>query len=155
MIGDRLKKLRKLKGYTQRELSKLSGVSQQLICSMENGHVKNSNHVLPLAEALNVDYRYLTNPRLNVEESLVSSKPNSFDLITVLEVVDSSVDDSATVMGNKFREEGKVLDLSEPAVKDMFKQVLTASIQGKLGQGYLSSIVDSAYESGFKKQSQS
>lgn len=60
MIGDNLKKLRRLKNYSQIDLSKLSGVSQTTISDVENNlYTPNIKKIVALARTLNVDVNEL------------------------------------------------------------------------------------------------
>ena len=58
-LGKRLLTARKLSGLTQAELTKKSGVSQQLISRIENDKVESTTEVFKLADALNVNPRWL------------------------------------------------------------------------------------------------
>lgn len=51
MLGDRLKKLRAERGWTQTELAERAGVSQQLITKIERGTVRESRKLPQLAAA--------------------------------------------------------------------------------------------------------
>lgn len=58
-LGFRLKLARKNKGFSQRELSKHSGVSQQLISLLESGKNETTSEVFNLATALDVSPEWL------------------------------------------------------------------------------------------------
>ncbi len=56
VVGENIKKIRKMKGLTQRKLADKSGVSYSMICKLESGEQKNpSLHTLEkIADALDV-----------------------------------------------------------------------------------------------------
>ena len=58
-LGKRLKAARKSKGFTQQELEKLSGVSQQLISKIESEKIESTTEVFNLAEVLDVNAKWL------------------------------------------------------------------------------------------------
>lgn len=56
---ERLKKHRKEKGYSQRELAKLAGVSKATIGKLENGTMPRIDNLVSLSRALGVAFNYL------------------------------------------------------------------------------------------------
>ena len=58
-LGQRLRKTRNLRGLKQAELEKASSVSQQLISRIENDKVESTTEIFKLADALNVNPRWL------------------------------------------------------------------------------------------------
>ncbi len=58
-LGQRLRKARKLRDLTQAELTKKSGASQQLLSRIENEKVESTTEIFNLADALNVNPRWL------------------------------------------------------------------------------------------------
>jgi transcriptional regulator with XRE-family HTH domain len=73
-IGDRLKRQRVRRGYSQTELARLSGVKQSLISRIENGSRDNpSADVLRgLAKALGCTTDYLVGMYENEEDATLS-----------------------------------------------------------------------------------
>lgn len=68
MIGDILRKLRKQKGFSLRELARLSGLSHSFISDIENGRCNPSIESLhKIADALNVK------PHIFLTESVVEN----------------------------------------------------------------------------------
>lgn len=59
MLRIRLKRARKVKGWTQRTLAELSGISQPLIAKYELGHKPSARNLNRLCIALGVDIEYL------------------------------------------------------------------------------------------------
>lgn len=53
-LGENLKKLRKAKKMTQKELAQKSGVKQSVISDLETGNAKSTGSILELANALGV-----------------------------------------------------------------------------------------------------
>jgi len=53
-IGQRIKRLRTQRGWTLRELSARSGVSNPFICQVENGRGIGTERLMMLAKALGV-----------------------------------------------------------------------------------------------------
>ncbi len=62
-LGQLLLLARELKGYSQRELGKRSGVSHAIIAQMETGHIKEPSfrNVVRLSVALNLKLERLAN----------------------------------------------------------------------------------------------
>lgn len=59
-IGAKITYYRKLRGWTQIQLSKMSGISTNRISKIERGKANsNLNDILIIANTLNVDYRIL------------------------------------------------------------------------------------------------
>ncbi|MBM5458737.1 helix-turn-helix transcriptional regulator [Pseudomonas sp. P66] len=58
-LADRLVKSRTDAGFSQQELCKASGVSQQTISALESGKIGSSKGLLALAKACNVDVEWL------------------------------------------------------------------------------------------------
>lgn len=81
-LGKRLKAARKSKGFTQQELEKLSGVSQQLISKIESEKIESTTEVFNLAEVLDVNAKWLAtgNGDMNTESHAVSSEYSREDL---------------------------------------------------------------------------
>lgn len=53
-LGENLKKIRKAKKMTQKELALKSGVKQSVISDLETGNAKSTGSILELANALGV-----------------------------------------------------------------------------------------------------
>ena len=53
-LGENLKKIRKAKKFTQRDLAQKSGVKQSVISDLETGNAKSTGSILELANALGV-----------------------------------------------------------------------------------------------------
>ena len=53
-LGENLKKLRKAKKMTQKELAQKSGVKQSVISELETGTAKSTGSILELASALGI-----------------------------------------------------------------------------------------------------
>ena len=53
-LGENLKKIRKAKKMTQKELAQKSGVKQSVISDLETGNAKSTGSILELANALGV-----------------------------------------------------------------------------------------------------
>ncbi len=81
-LGKRLKAARKSKGFTQQELEKLSGVSQQLISKIESEKIESTTEVFNLAEVLDVNAKWLAtgNGEMSGESRVVSSEHSREDL---------------------------------------------------------------------------
>ena len=81
-LGKRLKAARKSKGFTQQELEKLSGVSQQLISKIESEKIESTTEVFNLAEVLEVNAKWLAtgNGEMHGENRAVSSEYSREDL---------------------------------------------------------------------------
>jgi len=58
-FSERLKKHRTEKGYSQRELAKLSGLSKATICKLEAGGMPKIDNAVSLARALGIAFNYL------------------------------------------------------------------------------------------------
>ena len=58
-LAQRLRKARKLRDLTQAELTKKSGASQQLLSKIENEKIESTTEIFNLADALNVNPRWL------------------------------------------------------------------------------------------------
>ena len=58
-FSDRLKQARQLRGYTQQELARASGLSQSAIASYESGDRDSSRSLRKLAVALDVEIEWL------------------------------------------------------------------------------------------------
>lgn len=56
---ERLKKHRKEKGFSQRELAKLAGVSKATIGKLENGTMPRIDNLVSLSRALGIAFNYL------------------------------------------------------------------------------------------------
>jgi transcriptional regulator with XRE-family HTH domain len=81
-LGKRLKAARKSKGFTQQELEKLSGVSQQLISKIESEKIESTTEVFNLAEVLDVNAKWLAtgNGEMSGESRAASSEHSREDL---------------------------------------------------------------------------
>jgi len=73
-LGSRLKFSRKQRAMTQKELSEKSGVSQQLISSVENEKIDNTTEIFSLSEALGVSARWLSKGEGEMTEEAEASK---------------------------------------------------------------------------------
>ncbi len=79
-IGEKIKKLRKEKGLTQKELAKRLGVTQQMIASYENGvRYPKMETIKKIADALNVDMFELIFDKNGAPAYSLESIPNSDD----------------------------------------------------------------------------
>lgn len=65
-LAERLKFIRKKRQLTQQELSKKSGASQQIISGIESGKVETTNEIFNLAEALEVEPKWLATGKGNM-----------------------------------------------------------------------------------------
>jgi transcriptional regulator with XRE-family HTH domain len=57
ILGEKVKELRKAKGWSQTELAKAAGVKQPTIVSIERGRQRTSKYSIKLANALGVNVR--------------------------------------------------------------------------------------------------
>ena len=57
MVGKRIAKFRKEKGWTQKQLAKATGLSKSYISSIEEGKLPGIKTVVVIAEALGVETR--------------------------------------------------------------------------------------------------
>ena len=77
-IGERLKHARLRKDWTQTDLAVAAGVSQGTIGNIESGARKGLASLVPIAEALGVEYKWLAH---NEGPELVSKEPPSVYLV--------------------------------------------------------------------------
>ena len=62
MIGDRIKELRKKKGYTQQHVADITGIKVTAICHYEKGNrVPNIRNLIKIASALECDINEIIN----------------------------------------------------------------------------------------------
>lgn len=74
-IGKRLAKTRKKLGYTQEQLSELTGLSEKMISTAENGHkAMRPESILKISEALDITTDYLLKGTSASFDSLIESK---------------------------------------------------------------------------------
>ncbi|EZQ10760.1 LexA family protein [Acinetobacter sp. Ver3] len=73
-LGENLKKIRKAKKMTQKELAQKSGVKQSVISDLETGNAKSTGSILELANALGVTAEELKKGALD-EVSLINVVP--------------------------------------------------------------------------------
>lgn len=88
-LGKRLKLARKNKGFTQQELEKLSGVSQQLISKIESEKIESTTEVFNLAEALDVNAKWLAtgNGEMTLESSSTPTGEFSREDLNILNML--------------------------------------------------------------------
>lgn len=86
-LGKRLLTARKLSGLTQAELTKKSGVSQQLISRIENDKVESTTEVFKLADALNVNPRWLATGDGEMESEKRTASDASKDEIKAIRLL--------------------------------------------------------------------
>jgi transcriptional regulator with XRE-family HTH domain len=114
-LGKRLKAARKNKGFTQQELEKRSGVSQQLISRIESEKIDNTTEVFNLAEVLDVNAKWLAtgNGDMNAESRAVSSEYSREDL-KILEMINGMTskqkNDTTQLIHDYYRENQLVLE---------------------------------------------
>ena len=79
-MGDRIKQLRKERGWSQQDLENRSGVSKPVINLIENNRTKNVSYgnMIALANAFEVDPNWLA--------GIPTDKPDKGELITDLEI---------------------------------------------------------------------
>ncbi|MGB4775558.1 MAG: helix-turn-helix transcriptional regulator [Daejeonella sp.] len=65
MIRSRLKKARKIRGWSQRMLAEKSGIAQPLIAKYELGHQPSPRNLSRLSTALGVEMEYFYGPLQN------------------------------------------------------------------------------------------
>jgi transcriptional regulator with XRE-family HTH domain len=114
-LGKRLKAARKSKGFTQQELEKLSGVSQQLISKIESEKIESTTEVFNLAEVLDVNAKWLAtgNGEMSGESRVVSSEHSREDL-NLLNMINSMTskqkNDTTQLIESYYRENQLVID---------------------------------------------
>jgi len=81
-LGENLKKIRKAKKMTQKELAQKSGVKQSVISDLETGNAKSTGSILELANALGVTAEELKKGVNNLLDNNIA--PVSSKLIPVL-----------------------------------------------------------------------
>jgi len=81
-LGENLKKIRKAKKMTQKELAQKSGVNQSVISDLETGNAKSTGSILELANALGVTAEELKKGVNNLLDNNIA--PVSSKLIPVL-----------------------------------------------------------------------
>lgn len=62
-LGDRVRQLRKERGWTQTQLAKRAKVPQSSVSTMETGNQKGSPHIVQIAIALEVSVYWLVSGR--------------------------------------------------------------------------------------------
>ena len=77
-LGENLKKIRKAKKFTQKDLAQKSGVKQSVISDLETGNAKSTGSILELANALGVTAEELKRGVIGEIEApnVVEIKPN-------------------------------------------------------------------------------
>lgn len=75
MLKERVKALRKLKGWTQKELAKEARVSQQAIWKIESGKAAESRKLPQIADALGVQVEELTQSAILAPVKETASHP--------------------------------------------------------------------------------
>ena len=77
-LGENLKKIRKAKKFTQKDLAQKSGVKQSVISDLETGNAKSTGSILELANALGVTAEELKKGVIGEIEAsnVVDIKPN-------------------------------------------------------------------------------
>lgn len=89
-LGENLKKIRKAKKMTQKELAQKSGVKQSVISDLETGNAKSTGSILELANALGVTAEELKKGIApNFDNNVVSITSNK--LIPVLSWVQAGI----------------------------------------------------------------
>lgn len=80
-VGLTIKKLRKEKGLTQKELSEMTGLSQGYLCHIENNQREQSIKVLTkIANSLDLPLGYIIFASME-KEDVEATKQRDFDLI--------------------------------------------------------------------------
>lgn len=74
-LGENLKKIRKAKKMTQKELAQKSGVKQSVISDLETGNAKSTGSILELANALGVTAEELKKGIFDEVEALTNIAP--------------------------------------------------------------------------------
>ena len=64
ILKDRFRSLLKTKGYTYRDIARITGIPEQTVRGIAAGNNKKKSHIELLAKALSVDYNYLVNAEL-------------------------------------------------------------------------------------------
>lgn len=114
-LGKRLKAARKSKGFTQQELEKLSGVSQQLISKIESEKIESTTEVFNLAEVLEVNAKWLAtgNGEMNGENRAVSNE-HSRENLNILNMLNGMTskqkNDTTQLIEGYYRENQLVLE---------------------------------------------
>lgn len=75
-LGANIKKLRKAKGLSHAALAEKANISQSAISQIENGVIKGTKHLVPLAAALGVSVEELTKNDSNYSISNWQSEQN-------------------------------------------------------------------------------
>lgn len=127
--GEKLKKIRESQNLTRKDLAKLSGISESTITATENNLSEpNSNTLIKLAEALNVNATYLLPDNNDVENILKSQELNekdkksiTKDLKVLMDEFREGTDGAAYYNGQELAEED--LDLIESAMKIALEQI--------------------------------
>ena len=86
-LGQRLRKSRNLRGYNQSELAKQSDVSQQLISRIENGKIESTTEIFSLANALNINSKWLATGEGDMEPITMNPSDASEDEIRFLHLL--------------------------------------------------------------------
>lgn len=101
-IKERLIKIRKLRGITQKELAKKAKVSQGTIQHLETGRSESSKYLAQIAAALDVSVEYLTSGKEDTK--LTSDEHRYFDtVISKLKTSESFTPEKALDTANFLR----------------------------------------------------
>lgn len=73
-VGERVRRIRQEKGFTQKDLAELSGVCQQMISKLEVGKAQGSANIVRLALALDVSPAWLEG--ITDRKTTASGKPS-------------------------------------------------------------------------------
>lgn len=98
-LGENLKKIRKAKKMTQKELAQKSGVKQSVISDLETGNAKSTGSILELANALGVTAEELKKGVNNLLDNNIA--PVSSKLIPVLSWVQAGTMTSVEAIDHK------------------------------------------------------
>ncbi len=129
-IGQKIKKIRKEKNITQRELGERMGVSQQQIAQYENGKLKPKlETICRIADALEISHNTLFNA-MDPHEKGVLLKYDLIELVKNLNIEVTDITDSNSIINaveetaNKKRKYIKLYDfLNSPGQDKAIEQV--------------------------------
>lgn len=129
-IGQKIKKIRKEKNITQRELGERMGVSQQQIAQYENGKLKPKlETICRIADALEISHNTLFDT-MDPHEKGVLLKYNLIELVKNLNIEVTDITDSNSIINaveetaNKKRKYIKLYDfLNSPGQDKAIEQV--------------------------------
>jgi SOS-response transcriptional repressor LexA len=80
-FGERIKSARLAKGLSQRQLSKLAGLSQPTINQLEAGKIKGTTKVLPLSRSLDVEPVWLLyGGSAGIDRDVIAGKPKNTEI---------------------------------------------------------------------------